>query len=263
MTSGCTVRMPYFTVASNSVDRLMRLRAGSTAQKPDVALRQIMRGGLCGAGWTQSNARRGCASASGSRARGLGAGYSAGRSACPWPRDSPRCVLHCHPAVHASQLSGSASRSGVVCCWPARSPGTSSLVAAVSPTFGRLFEGTDEPSLGQTWPAPTDPLNGPPNMPGRRGLPLRAWPQPQRTTNPKNYKEPHWNAAERLAAGWKTVNFGQCRFRGWNGGRQRSEDGGSTSCLDDLHRGCLQHGDREPSPEGCGAVTIVLVHICA
>jgi hypothetical protein len=36
MTSGCTVRIPYFTVASNSVDRLMRLCAGSTAREPDV-----------------------------------------------------------------------------------------------------------------------------------------------------------------------------------------------------------------------------------
>ena len=30
--SGCTVRIPYFTVASNSFDRLMRLRAESTAK---------------------------------------------------------------------------------------------------------------------------------------------------------------------------------------------------------------------------------------
>jgi hypothetical protein len=30
-------------------------------------------------------------------------------------------------------------------------------VAAVSPTFGRLFEGTDEASPGQTWPAATKP----------------------------------------------------------------------------------------------------------
>ena len=32
MTSRCTARIPYFTVSSNSVDRLMRLRAGSTAR---------------------------------------------------------------------------------------------------------------------------------------------------------------------------------------------------------------------------------------
>jgi hypothetical protein len=30
---------------------------------------------------------------------------------------------------------------------------------------------------------------------------------------PKNFKEQGWNAAERLAAARKTVNFGQCRFR--------------------------------------------------
>jgi hypothetical protein len=114
MTSGCAARIPYFTVASNSVDRLMRLRARSTAKKPDVAIRQIARGGPYGAGWTRSNARRGYASASGSHARGLGADYSAGRSACPWPRRSPRCVSHCHPAAHASQPEQSVGRSEVV-----------------------------------------------------------------------------------------------------------------------------------------------------
>src|SRR5271157_5060356 len=36
MTSGCTVRIPYFTVAPNSVDRLKRLRAGSTAENPTL-----------------------------------------------------------------------------------------------------------------------------------------------------------------------------------------------------------------------------------
>jgi len=101
MTSDCTARTPYFTVASNSVDRLIRLRAGSTARKPDVAIRQIARGGPYGAGWTRSNAPRECASASGSHARGLGAGYSAGRSACPWPRRSPRCL-----SLKLSQPSG-------------------------------------------------------------------------------------------------------------------------------------------------------------
>jgi hypothetical protein len=92
--SGCTARIPYFTVVSNSIDRLMRLRADSTAKKPDVAIRQSARDGPCAAGRKRSPARRGCASASGSRAHELGAGCSAGRSACPWPRDSPRCMRH-------------------------------------------------------------------------------------------------------------------------------------------------------------------------
>ena len=100
---GCAARSPCFTVASNSVDRLMRLRAESTAKKPDVAIRQIARGGPYGADSTQSNARRGCACATGSHARGLGAGCSAGRSACPWPRRSPRCVSHFHPAAQTSR----------------------------------------------------------------------------------------------------------------------------------------------------------------
>jgi hypothetical protein len=89
-TSGCAERDPRFITASNSVDRLMRLRAGSTAEKPGAAIRQLARGGLCGAGWRRRLDRPGCASATGSHARGLGAGYSAGRSACPWPRRSPR-----------------------------------------------------------------------------------------------------------------------------------------------------------------------------
>jgi hypothetical protein len=92
MTSRCTVCIPYLTVSSNSVDRLMRLRAGSTARKPVVQIRQLIRGDPCGAGRTRWPDRPWYASAGGSRARGLGAGYSAGRSVCPWPRRSPSSV---------------------------------------------------------------------------------------------------------------------------------------------------------------------------
>ncbi len=91
-TSGCARRIPCFTVASKSFDRVMRLRAGSTAVRPGAAIRQRARGDPCAGDRTRSPARHVCASASGSHARGLGAGYSAGRSACPWPRRSPRCV---------------------------------------------------------------------------------------------------------------------------------------------------------------------------
>ena len=48
-----------------------------------------------------------------------------------------------------------------------------SWVAAVSPTFGRLFEGTDEPSLGQTWPGPIVPLTHSVNAFGERSTPTR------------------------------------------------------------------------------------------
>lgn len=91
----------------------MRLCAGSTAEKPDVTIRQITRGGPYGAGSTRWSARRGYASATGNHARGLGAGYSAGRSACPWPRRSPRCLWHSNPAAYASLLRSSAGRSEV------------------------------------------------------------------------------------------------------------------------------------------------------
>src|SRR6516165_7481959 len=162
MTSGCTLRIPHYTVASNSVDCLMRLRAESTAEKPDVAIRQITRGGLYGADWTRWSVRHGYASANESRARGLGAGYSAGRSACPWPRRSPRCPwLNC--SSHPPTMLVGCVRPQVTRRWvlllAGAVPGHPTRVAAVSPTFGRLFEGTDEPSLGQTWSAPTDPTS--------------------------------------------------------------------------------------------------------
>jgi hypothetical protein len=102
------------------------------------------------------------------------------------------------------------------CCWPARSPGTGASVAAVSPTFGRLFEGTDERSLGQTWSAATEPTD--PSAARRRkhtlsAAPLRHDIRSERRTAPRNPNEADWNAAELLAAARKTVNFGQCRFR--------------------------------------------------
>jgi hypothetical protein len=133
----------------------MRLRAGSTAEKPDFAIRQLTRGDLYDADWTRWIARRGCASASGSHARGLGAGYSAGRSACLWPRCSPRTQA-VRPVTFLTTFVRE-SVGGGSCYWPARAPGTLVWVAAVSPTFGRLFEGTDELSLGQTWSAATNP----------------------------------------------------------------------------------------------------------
>jgi hypothetical protein len=159
-TSACTVRIPYFTVASNSVDRLMRLRAGSTAKKPAAAIRQIRRGGLYGADWRRRSAPREYASAGGSRARGLGAGYSAGRSACPWPRHSPRCLWLKHSS-HPPTTLPDCVHFRVVRRWVLQLagavPGVTIRVAAVSPTFGRLFEGTEQPSLGQTWSPAREP----------------------------------------------------------------------------------------------------------
>lgn len=229
MTSGCAARMPCFTVASKSVDRLMRLRAGSTAEKPDVAIRQIARGAPYGAGSTQSSVRRGYACATGSRARGLGAGCSAGRSACPWPRRSPRCVSHFHPAGQTVSLKFVCGRSEVILLLAGAVP-RQTWVAAASPTFGRLFEGTDRASPGQTWPAPRHPLDR-----GRRHRhrrppsgrpPTGVEPnQAHRTlNNPIGMQQNGWQPHGKLLASASVVL--DC-----NDARQRSEDGGSTSCL--------------------------------
>jgi hypothetical protein len=87
-------------------------------------------------------------------------------------------------------------------------PGRRIRVAAASPTFGRLFEGTEELSPGQTWSAPTDPteINAKPSAPA----PAAARYRQHARDDPK---EADWNATELLAAGRKTVSFGQCRFR--------------------------------------------------
>ena len=53
---------------------------------------------------------------------------------------------------------------------------TSFWVAAVSPTFGRLFEGTDQPSPGQTWPAPMEPPKHCVNVRCHQNQPTRSPP---------------------------------------------------------------------------------------
>ena len=67
-------------------------------------------------------------------------------------------------------------------------------------TCGRLFEGTDEISLGQT-------------SPDRAGRPRRTVDNRHSRHRPRLSKKlPLGNAAERLAPGEKTVSFCQCRF---------------------------------------------------
>ena len=116
---------------------------------------------------------------------------------------------------HAFQLRWSAGRSGCFALLAGAVPGQFIRIAAVSPTFGRLFEGTDEASPGQTPRAAT--------RPHRTHLVAKVWPattthpvpgQRVLTDVPATYrlsgrrKERHRNATELLAAGRKTVNFG-------------------------------------------------------
>src|SRR5580693_6602954 len=125
--SGCTARVPRFTVASKSVDRVMRFRAESTAVTPGLQIKQSASGGPCDADSTRLPDQPWSASADGSRARGLGAGYSAGRSACPLPRLSPRCIWHRAPArlpVPIDHDCPHEASVGFVSRWyPARAPG--------------------------------------------------------------------------------------------------------------------------------------------
>ena len=88
--SGCTARVPCLTVASKSVDRVMRFRAESTAVAPGLKIKQSASGVPYDADPTRLPGPPWYASAAGTRARGHDAGYSAGRSACPLPRLSPR-----------------------------------------------------------------------------------------------------------------------------------------------------------------------------
>ena len=119
-------------------------------------------------------------------------------SACPWPRlsllvaygiRSPRRCMLIPVGTRLPFVSSSVSLANrrVFQCFLGRS-----RIA----TFGRLFEGTDEISLGQTSLNDGQTLY---SRHSRHGL-LRA------------ADEPAKNVAERLALAKKTVSFCQCRF---------------------------------------------------
>jgi hypothetical protein len=215
----------------------MRLRAESTAQKPDVAIRQITRGGLCGAGWTRWNARHEYASATGSHARGLGAGCSAGRSACPWPRRSPRClpleVLE-PPAAHASRLRSSAGRSEVGLATGRRGPQAydpgSQPYRRLSGDCLRVLTSLRWVKLGlpqRTQPEHLRKLSFSVASCGTISAINRSTPQIT-LKKPIGMQQNGWQPHGKLLASGNAVSE-------WNGARRRSEDGGSTSCLGGLH----------------------------
>jgi hypothetical protein len=109
-------------------------------------------------------------------------------------------------------------------------PGRRIRVAAVSPTFGRLFEGTEQPSLGQTWSPPTNPteINAKPSSPA---TPLRhdIGNRPQTTLKkPIGMQQNCWQPHGKLLASGNAVSE-------WSGARRRNEDAGSTSGLGGLH----------------------------
>lgn len=123
-------------------------------------LKQSASDGPCDAGPRRWRGQRASASAGETRAPGPDVGCWAGRSACPWPR---------HTLLVAS-CAASVRHTGSPLCLPHATHSVSSVnfcvllvtgavsgqepVAAVSPTFGRLFEGTDAGSPGQTLAPP-------------------------------------------------------------------------------------------------------------
>src|ERR1700722_6328999 len=153
--SGCTARFPCLTVASKSVDRVMRFRAESTAVPPV---------------WISSS----------QRATALATPIRHDGPAGPGPHPQTEAVhagtapvirlegplALCHDSLlAASGIVFDPVPRAVGSRLPTRRlgrlvsrlvPGAASAlgarIAAVSPTFGRLYEGTDRRSPGQTWP---------------------------------------------------------------------------------------------------------------
>ena len=126
--SGCTARTPYLTVAPNSADRVIRYCVGSTVLIP-VRIRQSTSGGPCGAGRTRWRGPHGCASVAGTRGPAPGAGCSAGRSACPWPR------LHLLVASGITSHAHAVRSCPVGTRWPLVSSASRSLTGAVPGLF--------------------------------------------------------------------------------------------------------------------------------
>ena len=211
MRSGCTMRTPDFTVAPNSVDRLMRLRAGSTAENPPLRSGSQFAAALTAPRRHDRTSRPGPHA----QAKAVHTGPPAVvrlKRALALGHDALLAVSRSSSPSHSATLRLSRLRVGRGWFLLAGRRGPQHIqVAAVSPTFGRLFEGTDVPSLGQTWPVPTYPLEcaGSAGAPGvrHRHRPLTS------RTGPKPPNQLDWNGAERLAAARKTVSFCQGHFK--------------------------------------------------
>lgn len=101
----CGARTPCRTARSNSVDRVIRFRAGSTPRR--LEFRQSASRGLCGAAQSQSPGPLGFASAGGNHGPWPVGDCSAGTSVCPWPRPflliTNSCSARCYMAPSGAQ----------------------------------------------------------------------------------------------------------------------------------------------------------------
>lgn len=254
-TSGCAMRVPYFTVAPNSDDRLMRLRAGSTARKPiaedqaERARRPLRRrlATIPRPARVRIRNRKPC-----TRARRRLFGWkvrlplaTAFSSLYLGPRDPGRPPVkrrHDHGRRWALLLAGAVPiRLG---SQPYRRlPGDCLRVLTSHPRV--------KPGLRQPWRV-------------NRSLPVAEAfrrRRPYSANGPTEPKPGNWNTAERLAAAQKTVSFLQCRAR--LGRRPTTKRGWRIDWLPRRPPGCHQHEHCELSPVGCGPHYDHPVHNCA
>jgi hypothetical protein len=154
--SGWTVLFPCLTVASKSVDRVMRLRAESTAVTPDLTGQAVSErrplprrfDTIARPALVRIRSRKPC-----TRARRRLFGWKV-----RLPFATTLSLLHLGIVLDTvSHAGGSRSpprRLDRLCTSlvTGAASGLSARIAAVSPTFGRLYEGTDQCSPGQTTP---------------------------------------------------------------------------------------------------------------
>jgi hypothetical protein len=202
--SPCTARAPCLTVASKSVDRLMRFRAESTALHSQsdqaVSVRRPLRrrfDTIARPARVRIRSRKPC-----TRARRRLFGWKV-RLPFATTISSLHLASRSDPMCHPGRTrlpSRSLSRLGVSLVTGA-GPAHIARIAAVSPTFGRLFEGTDERSPGQTFALQ-------PSAPHRAlTIVTPATPPASNVMKAPAMLQNRWRSNRKL------VSFGQCRFR--------------------------------------------------
>ena len=226
-----------------------------------------MRGGPWRAGWTRPRVPPGCASATGNHVHGLAADCSAGKSAYPWPRRSPRYVSHHRPAAMLFNCVGPQVGRGASHCWPARSPDSSSgsqpyrrlsgdclrvlmrlrLVKPRVPQRDRT-ERISSPKCGQSVACNArTPLPADHRFDRHAGHRVGA-------KNATGMQQNCWQPDGKLLASGNAVSTGTVVD---NEARMADQLAARTTSPV-----CLQHGDRKPLPVGCGTLRDRPFHTC-
>jgi len=192
--------MPWRTVTPKSVERVIRYRAGSTAGEPCVRSRSEGAAALVAAG------RHDCATSA--RTHPQPETVHTGPAAVVRLK-GPLALGHgCFSSFGLVLTTSVAATVGKLIHLAGAAPVSSGEIIPNTPsrsriaTYGRLFEGTDEICLGQTWPGPLIPRLSPVSSGHKNHTSYQLCP---------SCKEAVDNVAERLALREKTVSFWQCR----------------------------------------------------